>query len=278
VSPQAPGGRTRLAAIVGSPVAHSLSPAMHNAAFAACGFDGVYVAFDVGAGGGAAVLAAARELGFVGLSVTMPLKSEVADLVDTRSPAVVALRAANTVVVRGRDLHAESTDGAGFVDSLRLDHGVDPAGRRVVVLGAGGAARSLVLALGEAGAADVAVVNRTRERAVEAASLAGSAGRVAGPEAVRDADIVVHATPQGMGADRSIPLDASALRPGQVVADLVYHPRRTRLLVAAEERGCTVVDGLGMLVHQGARQFTLWTGLEAPRPEMRRAAEDALSG
>jgi shikimate dehydrogenase len=269
-------GATRIAAIIGSPVAHSLSPAMHNAAFEACGLDWVYVAFDVGPGGAGRALDAARALGLVGLSVTMPLKSEVARLVDERSPAVAALDAANTVVVNGHRVAGDNTDGPGFVDSLRLDHDIDPAGLGAVVLGAGGAARAVILALAQAGCREIVVVNRSEENGSRAAALAGPLGRTGPPSVVGDADLVVHATPQGMGAQGGVPLDPALLRRSQIVADLVYHPRRTPLLRVAAERGCRTVDGLGMLVHQGARQFTLWTGTEAPRPVMRTAAEVAL--
>jgi shikimate dehydrogenase len=206
----------------------------------------------------------------------MPLKSEVAGLVDQRSPAVAALDAANTVVVTGDgQLVGESTDGPGFVDALRLDHDIEPARLRVVVLGAGGAARAVVLALADAGCRDIVVANRTEARGRAAASLAGPAGRTGSAAAVAEADLVVHATPQGMGEDERLPLDPALLGPSQIVADLVYYPRRTALLQAAAERGCTTFDGLGMLVHQGARQFTLWTGVEAPRSVMRAAAEAA---
>jgi shikimate dehydrogenase len=271
-------GRTRVAGIIGSPVEHSLSPTMHNAAFAACGLDWVFVAFDVAPGGAQAALDAARVLGLGGLSVTMPHKTEVAALVDVRSPTVAALHAANTVVV-GVDgmLTGESTDGDGFVDALRLDHGIDLAGLGAVVVGAGGAGRAVVLALAQAGCREVVVLNRSAERAAAAAGLAGSCGRVGATLDITGADLVVHATPQGMGGGGALPFDPALLRPGQVVADLVYHPRQTALLSAAAERGCRTVDGLGMLVHQGARQLALWTGVEAPRSVMRAAAEAALT-
>ena len=270
-------GRTRVAGIIGSPVEHSLSPVMHNAAFVACGLDWVYVAFEVAAGAAAAALSAVRTLGLAGLSVTMPHKTVVAGLVDERSPAVEALAAANTVVVRSDGtLVGETTDGDGFLDALRLDHGIEPAGLSVVVFGAGGAARSVVLALAGAGCREVVVVNRTAETAQAAAALAGARGRVGGPADVRRADLVVQATPRGMGVPGDLAFDPDLLRDGQIVADLVYHPLRTALLEAAAERGCATVDGLGMLVHQGARQLTLWTGIEAPRAVMRAAAEAAL--
>ena len=173
----------------------------------------------------------------------------------------------------GGELLGDSTDGDGFLDSLRLDHGVDVSGLRTVVIGAGGAARAVVLALARAGAAEVAVVNRTPTRAEAAAALAGAAGRVVGstgmvPErAPRSgtADLVVNATPVGMDGvagigPGSLPVDPSRLRPGQVVVDLVYRPLVTPLLRAAADRGARPVDGLGMLVHQAAHQFRRWTG------------------
>jgi len=258
-------GRTRLAGVIGSPVDHSLSPAMHNAAFAACGLDWRYVAFEVPAGGAGGALDAVRALGVAGLSVTMPHKADVAALVDERSATVEALGAANTVVVAsdGR-LRGESTDGEGLLDTLRLDHGIDPAGMAAVVLGAG--------------CREIVVVNRTPSAGAVASALAGERGRAGGPDDVGGADLLVQATPLGMGAGGTLPVDPRRLRSGQVVVDLVYHPLRTPLLAAAAAQGCRTVDGLGMLVHQGARQLELWTGVEAPRDVMRDAAEAALAG
>jgi shikimate dehydrogenase len=209
----------------------------------------------------------------------MPHKADAARLVDHPSPAVTALASANTVVF-GDDgtTGGESTDGVGFVDSLRLDHDIEPNGLTVALLGAGGAARSVLLALAEAGCREVVVVNRTPAAAETAAALAPGIGRVGRAADVSGVDLIVHATPLGMGRSTELPLDPALLSSRQVVADLVYHPRRTPLLAAAGERGCRTVDGLGMLVHQGARQFTLWTGVAAPRQIMRAAAEASLAG
>jgi shikimate dehydrogenase len=267
---------TRVAAVIGSPIGHSLSPALHNAAFRAANRDWRMVAFEVRAGGGAAAVAAATALGIGGLSVTTPLKSEVAAAVDEVDAAASALRSVNTVVVRpdGSTLGA-STDGAGLVDSLGAA-GVALAGARVVVLGAGGAARSIVDALGRCGVADLVVVNRTHEAAEHAARLA-TVARVGGVDEVADADVLVNATSVGMGSDDS-PLAAHHLHARLAVADIVYHPLRTRLLADAEAAGArAVVDGLGMLVHQAARQQLLWAGAD-PDPRLRRpAAEAALA-
>jgi len=272
---------TIVAAVVGHPVRHSLSPALHNAAFAARGLDWTFVAFDIGPGQGAAAVQAARALGLGGLSVTMPLKAEVAQAVDELDPVARRLGAVNTVVPAGDRLVGYSTDGAGFLDSLSAE-GIGVVGRRSVVLGAGGAARAVILALGEAGASEVAVVNRTESRGRGAAALAGPAGRLGRVEDVASADLVVNATPVGMdgtaGAGTSLAGVVEHLRgAGQVVVDLVYHPRRTPLLEAAERHGAATVDGLGMLVHQAGRAFSLWTGDPAPIAAMRDAAEIVLS-
>jgi shikimate dehydrogenase len=259
----------RVAAVIGSPVAHSLSPALHRAAFAEAGLDWSYVAFDVPAGSGAAAVRAMRTLDLVGLSVTTPLKAEVAAAVDRVAPAAAALGAVNTVAREGDgDLVGYSTDGDGFVSSL-VDHGVQLEGARVAVLGAGGAARSVIDAVARVGAGDVVVINRTRSRAVAAAALC-SVGRVGTADDVRSSDVVVNATSIGMGTDQ-VPFDVQLLRAGQVVADLVYHPLETALLQAARAAGCRTVDGLGMLVHQAVLQQQLWTG-HLPDPVVMRGA------
>lgn len=265
-------GTTRLAAVIGSPVRHSSSPAIHNAAFAAAGLDWRFVAFEVAPGDCGRALDGMRALGIGGLSVTMPHKDDVAALVDELSPDAEALAAVNCVVpVADGRLRGENTDGPGFVAALR-EAGIEPAGARCCVLGAGGAARSVVLALSRAGASDVAVVNRTPAKGETAAALAASVGRVGSAEAdIPDADIVVNGTPVGMGTSGGLPLDPARLRPGQVVADLIVHPRRTPLLDAAEAAGCRIVDGFGMLVHQAVVAFELWTGVEAPLGAMRAA-------
>ncbi len=265
-------GRTRLAAVIGSPVRHSLSPALHNAAFDAAGLDWRFVAFEVAAGQGAAAVAAMRTLGIGGLAVTTPHKSEVAAAVDEIDVAAAALMSVNTVVLRddGTTFGA-STDGAGFVDSL-LASEVMLDGMRVVVLGAGAAARSIVDALGRTGVADLAIVNRTLARAEQAACLAPVA-RVGTLGDIAAADVLVNATSIGMQT-RESPLDLHLLHGRLTVADLVYDPLDTALLTAAADVGAVTVDGLGMLVHQAVRQQRLWTG-QSPEPALLRAVAEA---
>jgi shikimate dehydrogenase len=264
-----------LAALIGSPVAHSLSPVIHRAAFDAAGVDWSYVAFDVAPGRAADAIAAMRVLGIAGLSVTMPHKRHVAEAVDRLEPAAQALQSVNTVSWDGDLLVGSSTDGAGFVASLS-EAGVDVAGARVVVIGAGGAGRAVIDAVGRAGSGDIAVLNRTRDHAERAATLAAVAS-VGDPSSVTRADIVVNATSVGMGASAAsadpahFPCDPHLLRADQVVVDLVYHPLCTAWMTAAASVGARTIDGLGMLVHQAALQQQRWLG-SSPDPAVMRAA------
>jgi shikimate dehydrogenase len=285
----AAGPGVRLVGVIGSPIAHSLSPLLHNAAFAALGLEATWrsQAFEVPSGQAAEALAAMRRAAISGLSVTMPHKADVAGLVDDCTDVAARLQAVNCIANRDGVLLGTNTDGAGFVASLRRGAAFTPSGKRCLVIGAGGAARAVVLALADAGATEVAVLNRTPSRAEVAAELAGAAGSVVPPgekalvEAVRSADLVVNATPFGMtGASPKDPgtpwlVAPDLLGTGQVAADLVYAPRPTAWLVAATAAGAQGVDGLGMLVHQAAVQLELWTGEPAPVEAMWHAAEAA---
>jgi shikimate dehydrogenase len=270
-SPLWPSAASTVVGVIGDPVGHSLSPLLHNAAFDAMGLDWVSVAFPVAAGRVADALAGMRALGVVGLSVTMPHKQEAPALVDECTPVARRLGVVNCITGVGGRLVGDSTDGAGFVEAVRRGAGFDPAGRRCVVLGAGGAARAVVLALADAGAQEVVVVNRSPVHATEAAALAGGRGRVGAVTDIAGAELVVQATPVGMagvgdtgdGAP-STPFDPVHLHPGQLVADLVYHPAVTPLLAAAAAQGAHALGGLGMLVHQAALAVERWTGRPVP--------------
>jgi shikimate dehydrogenase len=286
------GDAVHLVGVIGSPIGHSLSPVLHNAAFAALGLDTTWRsrAFEVAPGAAASALDAMRRADVNGLSVTMPHKADATALVDECSEVARRLGAVNCIVNRDGRLLGTNTDGEGFVASLVRGAGFTPAGRRCLVIGAGGAARAVILALAEAGASEVAVLNRTPERAAAAAALAGVAGSVvpAGPagsaeqkglvEVIDSADLIVNATPLGMagafhGGASDWLVAPQLLHPGQVAADLVYAPRPTRWLAEAAAAGAHPVDGLGMLVHQAAAQLNLWTGQEAPVEAMWQAAE-----
>ncbi len=279
-SPARLSAATTVVGVVGDPVAHSLSPLLHNTAFAEMGLDWVSVGFPVRSGDTAEALSGARALGVRGLSVTMPHKEAAAAVVDRRSPVADRLGAVNCVVFDGGGSFGDNTDGPGFLAALdRHDH-FDPSGRRCLVVGGGGAARAVVAALAAAGAAEVVVVNRSADRAESAAALAGTTGRVGVPADATHCDLVVNATPVGMAPpdhhSTGWPIDPGLVIPGQLVVDLVYHPPVTSWLAAAQARGAAVTTGLGMLVHQAALQLSAWTGQEPPVEAMWRAGHRAV--
>lgn len=264
-----PTGITRIAAVIGDPVRHSLSPRLHNAGFAALGLDWFYVACPVAKGQAAQAIEAMRTLGIEGLSVTMPHKKSVAVAVDDLSPTAAKLGAVNCVRRDGDRLVGENTDGIGFVDSLRSQLHMDPDGLTIVIVGAGGAARSIALAMAEHGA-QVGIFNRTASSAEEVVEIVGAASSVVQEEAIREADVIVNATPLGMSND-SLPFDPTLLSKGQSLIDLIYEPEKTALLVEAESLGVKTLNGVGMLLHQAGAQFQLWTGCEPPLKEMAQA-------
>jgi len=271
-----PSASTRLAGVVGHPVSHSLSPRLHQAAYRALAIDWAYLAFDVVPESFEAAVEGAKALGVVGFSVTMPHKAAAARLATRRSAIVRRLGAANTLTFSGRQIVADNTDCEGFIADLRQEISFEPQGRRCGVIGAGGAARAVIVALAEAGASEVLVVNRTRARAFQAAMLVPNSGRVGRPEELDTADLIVKATPAGMlgeagqtnsSAGESL-VDSSRFGSGQVVVDLVYDPPVTEWLKRAAANGARVHGGLGMLVHQAAGQVELWTGARPPLAEM----------
>ena len=263
-----------LAAVIGEPVKHSLSPAIHNAAFRALGLPWVFVAWEVPEGYAPEALATMERFGVAGLSVTMPHKSAVAQALDGLAEEAEILGAVNCVARKTSadgeaKLTGHNTDGYGIIASLQEDAGFNPEGADCLILGAGGAARAAVLALARAGAARVAVANRTPERAERAAALAGDKGVVVSADAAGEFDLVVNATPLGMGQMKDeTPVSPMLLRPEQTVLDLIYNPAETAFLVQARDKGINAHNGLGMLVHQAARAFELWTSQPAPLEAM----------
>lgn len=279
----APTGTTRVTAVIGDPVRHSLSPVILNAAFGAAGLDWVMVALPVAEGDAVAAVRGAGALGIRGLSVTMPHKAAVIDALDRLTDVARTLGAVNCIFRDPADdtlLVGHNTDGEGFLAGLRADLDLEVRGRECLVVGAGGAARAVVAALAGAGAAEVAVLARSPERAGAAAGLAGAAGRVLSREdeadALRRAALVVNATPVGMAGTPGLPVRVDQFGPGQVVVDLIYHPLRTELLERAAARGARTANGLSMLVHQAAASFTRWTGTSALVGAMVAAARQAV--
>lgn len=254
---------------------------MHNAAFDALGLDWAYLAFDVAPGAVPAALAGMQAFGVKGLSVTIPHKEAAAAAVDRRSSLAGALGAVNTIVLEpDGTLRGDNTDGPGFLQSLRDDEGFDPSGKRCLVVGAGGAARAVVRALADAGATEVVVVNRTAERAAAVVALAGDCARIGVGAEAGEADLIVNATPLGMsgaGFEDALPVDPAHLGSGQLVVDLVPNPAITPLVEQARAKGAVATNGIGMLVHQAALAFKLWTGEVAPVEVMSAAALAELS-
>lgn len=261
-------GATGHVGVIGDPVRHSLSPTLHNAAYEALGLDLVYGAFVVHEGDAEIALHGAQALGFVGLSVTTPHKDAIASAADHQTHRAELLGAANSVVFRDGESTAECTDGDGLLADLERACGFRAEGARCAVLGAGGAARAVVLALKDAGSAEIAVVNRSLDRARIAAALANERGRLGTLEELGEFDLVVNATSIGLvgGSDEAAVARSFSehLHEGQLVVDLVYRPSRTVFLGLASERGAAVRNGLGMLVHQAALQVELFTGQAAP--------------
>lgn len=266
----APGAGTRLACLLGHPVAHSVSPQIHAAAFTAAGVDATYLAFDVAPVDLAAAVAGLRALGALGANVTVPHKLAARGLADRRTPECEAVGAANTLYWEGGDLVADNTDATGLEDVLRDDLELEP-GTPALVFGAGGAARAAAVALGRLRAA-VAVRARDPGAAADVEALARRCG---GQPPGLMPRLVVNATPLGLHGE-SLPGDLMALGPEQAALDLVYAAEPTPFLAAAAAGGARAVDGLPMLVAQAARSFTCWTGLPPPVGAMRAAAARAL--
>ena len=258
-------GTTKIAAVIGSPVRHSRSPRIHNAAFAAAELDWVYVAMEVQAGRGQEAVRALSLLGIGGINVTMPHKTDAARASDTLTETATALHSVNTVVVNADgSTHGDSTDGEGFIRGA-ADAGLDVAGHSVLLLGAGGAARAVAAALVTHGA-HVHVAARRRDAASDLADCVPGVDVSPWPESgPSGAEIVVNATPIGMGNDTTTPVQPRA---DQWIVDLVYHPVETAWLAEARSIGARPVGGLGMLVHQAALAFEQWTGVPAPLAAM----------
>ncbi len=263
----------RVYGIIGWPVEHSLSPAMHNAAFKALGLKGVYGLFPVRPASLAEAIRGLRSLGIAGVSVTIPHKEAVMAYLDEIEETARAIGAVNTILNQDGRLLGFNTDWLGALKAL--EERISLSGKKAVVVGAGGSAKAVVYALTQAGAR-VYVYNRTLAKAQKLAQTFGLEG--AYPlEALEEAsgEILVQTTSVGLKEDKS-PVPQKILRRFRLVMDLVYQPLKTRLLREAEEAGCETVDGLSMLVYQGIEQFRIWTGQRPSAALMREAAEKEI--
>ncbi len=271
--------RIPLAGVIGHPIAHSKSPALHGFWLKRLGIKGHYIPLDIAPGDLREALHMLPRLGFVGVNVTIPYKEEVLKLADVVTDRAALIGAANTLIFRKNGkIYADNSDGSGFIANLRQHVPTwNPAAGPAAVLGAGGASRAVIAALIEVGVPEIRVGNRTRLRADALRSDFGAKVQVhewvqAG-NMIEGCAMLVNTTSLGMVGkpDLRVPLDA--LRRGMLVTDLVYAPLKTQLLIEAEAAGCTVVDGLGMLLHQAAPGFERWFG---QRPEVDDATRNAL--
>ncbi|MEQ8246849.1 MAG: shikimate dehydrogenase [Alphaproteobacteria bacterium] len=260
-------GKARIAGVMGWPVAHSRSPRLHNYWLARYGIDGAYVPLAVRPENLESAVRGLPALGFAGANLTIPHKEAVLPFLDEIDPAAARMGAVNTIVVRDGRLSGRNTDGFGFLENLKAGA---PSWRAAlgpaVVIGAGGAAKAIAWALIDAGVPHLRVVNRTMERAQTLAAVLGPAATAVSWDeraaALADAALVVNASALGMTGQPPLELDLSALPQSAVVNDIVYVPLETALLTAARARGHLVVDGIGMLLHQGRPGFQAWYGID----------------
>jgi len=282
-------GKTKICALIGDPVEHTMSPAIHNAAFNEMGLDYAYVAFQVKAEEVPAAIAGMKALNMRGLSVTMPHKVAVVPLLDRLDPLAEKIGAINTIVNDDGVLTGYNTDATGFLQAM-LERGVEPKGKNIAVMGAGGASRAVSFILADR-AAELVILNRLLELdwAVE---LAGKISQAFGKnvdalELNRDnlaktlekTDILVNATSVGMSPDiDQTPVPSELLKPDLTVYDIIYNPVKTRLLRDAEAAGAMIISGVDMLVWQGVQAFEKWTGLKPPFDVMKKEAMKLLEG
>lgn len=272
-------GHTRFGGLLGSPVAHSLSPAMHNLSFAALNIDAVYLAFDVTGERLKETVRVFRDLNAYGFNVTMPGKKHVMEYLDEVSRSARLIGAVNTVVNENGKLIGYNTDGTGYTSALR-EHGFDPKGKEVTLVGAGGAACAAAVQMALDGVKTLHIVNRKSRSADAAYALAQRINQATSCRAdvafledaqtladlISGSDLLTNATPIGMApeTEASFLKDPSPLRSSLVVSDMVYNPRMTKLRRQAMEAGCKTIGGTSMLLWQGAEAFRLWTGKQMP--------------
>jgi len=266
---------TKLVGLLGNPLGHSFSPAMHNKAFETLGLNYFYLPIEVTAEDLPTVAAGIAKMNFAGYNITIPHKIRIMDCLDEIDPLAQAIGAVNTVVLENGRATGYNTDGEGFVRSLEAESGITVDGKRYFILGSGGAARAIAMTLAFKGASKIYLCNRTEQKAHD---LAAEINTKVNPccemvprdptrmaPAVQQADVLINTTSIGMHPEEDrIPIDDNLIPGGMIVSDIVYNPARTKLLQVAEAKGCKIVPGLGMLVYQGTEGFRKWTGAEPP--------------
>ena len=279
-------GKTRLLAVIGAPIGHSLSPIIQNAALHAAGLDYVYTALPVRADALASAVRGLRDAGIAGFNVTIPFKTEIIPLLDALSEDARRIHAVNTVVIEDGRMVGHNTDVAGFLAGF-AERGIALTGKNAVLIGAGGAARAALWGLLRSGVRSVVIGVRNASKGAALAADFAADGDVrvlsfddaAWIAACSDADLVVQTTPLGMTphTEEMPPVDAAVINPSAVVYDLIYTPAETRFLREARARGCETINGETMLVAQGAEAFHLWTGIRPDVELMKRVLREELS-
>ncbi len=271
--------------LLGYQIKHSFSPAMHSAAFKALGIKAEYRLFEKKPKELTDFFKKLRSGSIEGLNVTIPYKEEALRYLDEISQEAELIGAVNTILVKGESLIGYNTDGSGFVLSLRKEAGISPQDKKIVIIGAGGASRAISVHLAREKAANIILSDIIPDKAEKLAShIRKNISRVKVStvkkeklnSGVRAADILINATPVGMKPNDPLPIDPRILHPRLLVCDLIYNPPKTKLLTEAEKIGAKTLNGLGMLLYQGALAFAIWTGREAPIEIMARALEKEL--
>lgn len=279
-------GDTALFGVMGYPVRNSLSPIIQNLAFRSTGMNSVYLAFEVEPKKLTAAISGFMAIGVVGLNVTIPYKVVCIKYADFLDEYSVQAGAVNTIHFKEGKLYGYNTDGAGFLSSLSRN-GIDPKDMSALILGAGGAARAVAIALARSGAREIIIANRTRKNSEKLKYMINENFRNIGVTAANDykdyykysekADIIINCTSIGMNSS-DIPIDSEVIESSHIVFDLVYYPLETSLLRAARMKGARAISGIEMLVFQGAESFRIWTGIEPPYEKMLEAANRNIKG
>lgn len=270
-------GKTKVYGIIGHPIEHTLSPAMQNAGFAALGLNSVYIPFEVRPQDLQKAIKGLLFLGVQGFNVTVPHKTECMKFLDKIDSSARAIGAVNTVKVSGGKLFGYNTDGLGFLRNLKDDMKIDPKSKNFFIVGAGGAARAVVWTLAKNGAKSIVVVDKIKEKSDELANTCSFAGDVKSIDCgdnwascVKDADVLINASPVGMKDTDPSPVDVKLLHKRLAVFDLIYN-KHTKLVKSAKLKGLKACGGFGMLLYQGVEAFEIWTGQRAPVAIMRNA-------
>ena len=265
--------------LIGNPVSHSLSPLMHNAAFKALGIDGHYQLFELKAEEVESFLRSLNQRGVCGLNVTIPYKEKVIPFLDKLNPQAELIGAVNTIKNSGGKLEGFNTDGDGFIRHLKEDLKFIPEGKKIAVIGAGGASRAISVCLAQNKVRQISIYDVDQKRLLALAGLLGEhfkgqefkiAPSIAGLK-IEECDLLVNTSPVGMKNSDPELVDSRFLHSGMLVYDIIYNPAQTRLLETAKEKGAAAANGLGMLLYQGVLAFEIWTGQKAPVEIMRQA-------